>query len=81
VIFNIENFNAAREDMHRLPKYFRIILLAWVDNFFSIARDDLRKKLKIGPPYREYIYDHTLRSAYFQLFIKSSRAKVVYPYQ
>ena len=50
MIFNIENFNVAGEDMHQLQKYFRIILLVWVDNFCLLSEMIWEKKWKSFHP-------------------------------
>jgi len=42
--------NAAKEDMNRLQKYFRIILLVWVDNFCLLPQMIWEKSWKSFHP-------------------------------
>ena len=60
--------NAAGEDMNRLQKYSRIVLLAYVHNFVYWFRDDLREKLKIVPPYHASSLQLSLVLFFLEIF-------------
>ena len=60
--------NAAKEDMNQLQKYFRIILLVWVDNFFLLPEMIWEKSWESFHP-TAYAATYIMESNFFNAIV------------